>query len=227
MNKIIRWYNQNRKVFWIAILIIITLIALPKELNKYAKIKKEQTSSSISNNTTTYNKEEYSVITGENVKQEVHTQNSNIINNFIDFCNNGDIENAYKILSKECKEKLYPTIDDFEDKYFNKIFNNKKSYNIQAWISEGSYNTYKIDLKEDMLSTGNANSALIEEYYTIVYEDGGYKLNINNYIGSTIINRIKETEEVKIEVISKDVFMEYEIYNLKVTSKMRKIYIIR
>lgn len=225
MNRIIRWYNKNRKIFLLAILVIIALSVLPRVLNEFAKSKKE-VSSSI-NNTTTYNNEDYSIITGETVEEETSKENSNIINSFIDFCNNGNIENAYQILSKDCKDKLYPTINDFKDKYYNKIFNNKKSYSIQAWVTEGSYYTYKIDFKEDMLSTGNANSASIEDYYTIVYEDGGYKLNINNYIASTIINKINETDELKIAVLSKDVFMEYEIYNIYITSKIRKIYIIR
>lgn len=225
MNRIIRWYNKNRKIFLLAILVIIALSVLPRVLNEFAKSKKE-VSSSI-NNTTTYNNEDYSIITGETVEEETSKENSNIINSFIDFCNNGDIENAYQILSKDCKDKLYPTINDFKDKYFNKIFNNKKSYNIQAWVTEESYYTYKIDFKEDMLSTGNASSASIEDYYTIVYQDGEYKLNINSYIGNVIVNKVSEKEELKIAVLSKDVFMEYEIYNIYITSKIRKIYIIR
>lgn len=225
MNRIIRWYNRNRKVFWIIVFVAIIVINLPRVLNKFANSKKE-VSSSI-NNTTTYNNENYSVITGETVKKEVNTENINIINSFIDFCNNGDVDKAYGILSNKCKEVLYPTLNEFENKYYKKIFNNKKSYNVQAWVSgENSY-TYKIDLKEDILSTGNADSKSIEDFYTIVYEERSYKLNINNFINSVIVNKIKETDEIKIEVLSKDVFIDYEIYNIYVTSKMRKIYIIR
>ena len=226
MNRIIRWYNKNRKIFWVIVFVAIIVINLPKVLNEYAKDKKEK-SSSISNNTTTYNNEDYSVITGETVKEETNTKNTNIINSFIDFCNNGDIESAYQILSKDCKEQLYPTINDFTDRYYNKVFNNKKSFEMQAWISSGNYYTYKINLEEDILSTGNANSASIEDYYTIVYEDGSFKLNINSYIGNEKINKFNEIDSVKIEILNKNIFMDYEIYNINVTSKMRKIYIIR
>ena len=226
MNRIIRWYNKNRKIFWVIVFIAIIVINLPRALNEYAKDKKEK-SSSISNNTTTYGNKSYSIISGETVKEETNKENTDIINSFIGYCNNEEIEKAYEILSNNCKQKLYPTIDEFKDKYYNIIFNNKKSYDIQSWVSNGKYYTYKINLKENILSTGNANSSSIEDYYTIVYESGSYKLNINSYIGNEKINRFNETDSVKIEVLSKDIFMDYEIYNINVTSKIRKIYISR
>lgn len=226
MHRIIRWYNKNRKMFWIIVFIAIIVINIPRVLNEYAKDKKGK-SSSISNNTTTYNNESYSIISGETVEKEKNKENTDIINSFIEYCNRGETENAYEILSDSCKQNLYPTVNEFKDKYYNKIFNNKKSYEIQAWVLNGNYYTYKINLKEDILSTGNANSASIEDYYTIIYEGSRYKLNINSYIGNENINKFNETDSVKIEVLNKDIFMDYEIYNINVTSKIRKIYISR
>lgn len=220
MNRLIRWYNRNRKVFWLSIAITVIVIWLPRALNEYAKDKKSIGSSI--NNTTTYNNNSYSVITGEKVKEETNTENANIINTFIEYCNNQNKEEAYELLSDECKQILYPTLDDFTNKYYNKIFENKKSYNIQAWISDGNFYTYKINLKDDMLSTGNADSSSIEDYYTIVKENSEYKLNINSYIGNVEINKFNETDELKVLVLNKDVFMEYEIYNLSVESKIGK-----
>lgn len=220
MNRIIRWYNKNRKIFWIAIVILIMAVSIPRALNKYAK-DKENVSSSI-NNATTYNNQNYLVITEEELKEETGKENTNIINNFIEYCNTQNPEEAYKILSEQCKEELYPTLNDFIEKYYNKIFKSRKSYEMQAWILEEDNYTYKVNLKEDILSTGNVNSASIEDYYTIVYEDNSYKLNINNYIGNAEINSFKENEELGISVLSKDVFMEYEIYNISVESKNGK-----
>lgn len=220
MNRFIRWYNKNRKMFWIVIIITIMAISLPRALNEYAKNNKN-TSSSI-NNTTTYNNKDYSVISGENVKKETNTENNNLINNFIEYCNNGETEKAYNTLSNECKNILYPTLEEFENKYYNKIFENKKSYQIQAWFSNENYNTYKINLKEDILATGNANSPSIEDYYTVVYKDNDYKLNINNYIGNIEINKSNEKDKIKMSVLNKDVFMDYEIYNISVENETGK-----
>ncbi len=220
MNKLIRWYNKNRKIFWLSIVISIIVISLPRALNQYAKDKNNVGSSM--NNTTTYDNTNYSVISQETIKEETNEENNNIINTFIDYCNNRETENAYQLLTNQCKEKLYPTLDDFVNKYYNRIFGDKKSYSIQAWFSNNNYYTYKINFKEDMLSTGNANSSSIEDYYTIVYENGNYKLNINSYIGSIEIDKSAETDDIKISVISKDIFIDYEIYNINVESKIGK-----
>lgn len=220
MNRVIRWYNKNRKIFWLTIVVAIIVISVPRALNEYAKDKKNVSSSII--NTTTYSNNNYSIISGETVKEEINTENTSIINSFIEYCNDGKTKEAYGILSDECKNILYPTQEDFEEKYYYNIFQNKKSCDIQAWFSATGYYTYKINLKEDILSTGNVDSPSIEDYYTIVYEDNNYKLNINSYIGNVEINKSNEVDEVKISVLSKDIFMDYEIYNIKLENKTGK-----
>lgn len=220
MNRFIRWYNKNRKIFWLTIVVVIIVISVPRALNEYAKDKKD-ISSSI-NNTTTYSNSNYSIISGETVKEETNKENTSIINTFIEYCNDGKIKEAYEMLSYECKNILYPTQEDFEIKYYHNIFQNKKSYDIQAWFSATGYYTYKINLKEDILSTGNVNVSSIEDYYTIVYEDNNYKLNINSYIGNVEINKFNETNKIKISVLSKDIFMDYEIYNINVDNRTGK-----
>lgn len=220
MNRIIRWYNKNRKMFWLVIVLSVIIVSLPRILNKYAKRKAENENSSIIN-TTIYNNENYSIVDEETIKKETNNENTNVISMFIEYCNNKDIERAYDLLSDKCKEKLYPTINQFIDNYYNKIFESRKSYEVQLWISDENSYTYKVELREDILSSGNVNSEAIEDYYTIIKEDNIYKININNYIGSIEINKTNETNELKISVLSKDVFMEYEIYNLKVENKTR------
>lgn len=221
MNRFIRWYNKNRKAFWLIVVISIIVISIPKILNQYAKNNKKNVSSSINNNTTTYDNKKYSIISEETIEENKSTEFSNIINEFIEFCNNKNTEKAYELISNECKEKIYPTIDDFINNYYNKIFKNKKTYSIQLWVSKGSHYTYKVNLKEDILASGNVDSVSIEDYYTIIDEDNAYRLNINSYIGNEEIEKFKELEEVKITILSKDIFMEHEIYNIEIENKTR------
>lgn len=213
MNRIIRWYNRNRKTFWLIIVLGIIVISLPRILNEYVKDKKNESISSNDN---------YSIISRETIKEEINTENTSLINSFIDYCNNGKIDEAYEILSNECKDVLYPTLEEFKNKYYTRIFKDKKSYEMQAWFSNDGYYTYKISLGEDILTTGNIGSTSIEDYYTIVKEGNNYKLNINSYIRRVNINKFKETDEIKISALSKDIFMEYEIYNIKVENKTGK-----
>ena len=53
-------------------------------------------------------------------------------------------------------------------------------------------------------------------------------VDINNYIGRNKINAVNTQSNVKIEVISRDTFAEYEVYNIRVTNNSDKtIYLER
>ena len=223
MNKIVRWYNENKMRIWIGIFAIALAIAIPRALNNYVKNKrKNEISSSNESITTTYGNKDYSIISGETIEKEIANKNNSIINSFLDYCIKGNIENAYNLLSTNCKKKFYPNLESFENKYYKVVFENKETYNVQAWYINSNCYTYKIDLTEDLLSTGNINAEHIEDYYTIVNENGTRKLNINGYVTTENINKSNENNNIKIDVLSKDVYMDYEIYNLKVESKMVK-----
>lgn len=217
MNRLIRFYNQNRYMIWISILILIAIITIIQILNKFAFEKKYEEDSSSENKivATTINKN-YSVITGKEVNSEV----SDIIEQFIDYCNNKEIEKAYELLSEDCKETLYPSVKDFQQKYYNNIFTEKKSYLYQAWIEGNQSYTYKVDFVDDMLATGEASKTSISDYYTVVKNNNRYELNINKFIGIVNINTAQELNKIKIDVIRKRVYMNYEIYELAISNAL-------
>lgn len=149
-NKILRFYNQNRYLVWIIILTIVAIISLIYILNNF--FAKRDSKSIIQNTETTSSKTQdknYSVITGKKVESQI----PNIINSFIEYCNNGNVEEAYKLLSDECKEVLYPNVESFRKNYYSKVFNTKKLFAYQALISDYSYYTYQINFTEDILAT--------------------------------------------------------------------------
>ena len=122
-NKIVRWYNQNRQIIWTVILTIIGIIILIQTLNNtYNKNNPEEESSSIGNSTTTYNTNNYSVVTREEISETMSEESIDLIEDFFRYCNSGQVEYAYSLLSQECKQELYPTIEDFRTKYYNRIF---------------------------------------------------------------------------------------------------------
>lgn len=216
MSKLISWYNQNRKIIWLSILVIIGVIALIQTLNNYYK-----TNSSSNNNTnitTTSLDTNYSIISEEKIEEKTSKEQFNIINNFIDYCNNSQIENAYFLLSSNCKEELYPDLATFKSNYFDRIFVGYKDYNVKAWIVDNKSNTYRIELRDDILASGKVSENFIEEYYTIVKENGGYKLNIAGYIGKEYINKTNTINDITIKVISKQKYMEYEKYNILINN---------
>jgi hypothetical protein len=71
----------------------------------------------------------------------------------------------------------------------------------------------------DMLSSGKSNNGYSkQDYITIEKVDNEYKLNINNYIGYTQINKITNQNNISVEIVSKNTYMDYEEYIIKVTN---------
>ena len=218
MNKFIRYYNQNRReIFLIAIIILFAIFLLHfvnfLVANKNEKKVQETVSISTQNNTTKYddNVNTYQVITGN--KNVVTAENDiDYIIKFIEYCNEGNIDAAYEMISDDCKSVLFPSLEYFKQLYYNNNFNTNKSYNIQDW----SGSIYKVDLKENMLHTGKVNMNNIQDFITVLQYNNDYKLNINNFIGTTTLNKTNNMRNINIEVISKNTFMSYETYKFKI-----------
>ena len=215
-NFIVRWYNQNRKMIWIVVLSIVAVIALIQTLNNHYKNNPKDESSSTINSTTAYNTDNYSVITQEKINENTSEESVDLIDNFFEYCNNGQVENAYNLLSTECKDELYPTINDFKTKYYNRIFTEQKSFDSILWISTSARLTYRVEIMADILATGKKDNMPIEDYYTIVYENGEYKLNISSFIGREDINISKTQNNVTLNIVSKKMYMDYELYEIYV-----------
>lgn len=216
MNRLTRWYNQNQKIILAVGLMFIAVITLIQLLNNYYKNNAKDESSSTNNSTTTYNTKNYSIVTQEKINENISKQSSNLIKEFFDYCNNGEIEEAYNLLSIDCKEELYPTIDEFKTKYYNRIFTEKKSYDSALWINTNTANTYRIQIMADLLATGKSEYMPIEDYYTVINEDEEYKLNINRYIGKQILDISKTQDGITINVISRKLYIDYEKYEIAV-----------
>lgn len=216
---------SNRYLILAIMAAIIFLFLLINTLNNMTKknednlITPEQ--SIVSNNTSKQEiyTPEKTTISGSNVKPQKQEDNKIIIQNFINYCNQKQIEQAYNLLTNECKEEVFfSNIGNFSNNYVNKIFNSKKTYSMQSWINRDTYTTYKVKIVDDMISSGKITSKEneIEDYYTIVNENGEYKLNINNYIAKKELNKEKEFQQIKINVISKDTYKDYESYDVKI-----------
>lgn len=226
MYKIIRFYNQNRKQIIRVIAIITFIIVLIQMLNYIYKNKtdnnnqnyiSENTNSNIGNlGTIVSNK---SAITDTKINSEKLKDDVTIINEFIESCNERNIEKAYNLLSDECKEEMYPTENEFYDNYYMTIFNNNKlEYSVENWIED----TYEVKFIEDMLATGKISEENKQDYITIVEEDNSFKININNYIGREILNKNIETNDIILNLIQKDIYMDYEVYKITIKNNTGK-----
>lgn len=223
MNQLIRYYNQNRKKIW-GILIIIASAFLLLQLVNYFYKQKHAKPVAINNNTITEEKmtksttltTKRSVVTGESVATNQLQDDTTTIDTFLSYCNNKELKKAYELLTDECKTQMYDTFEAFEQSYYKDVFNGEsKNCTVENWVG----NTYKVKITEDMLSTGKSNNGYSkQDYITVEKVDGEYKLNINNYIGFTQINKTTNQNNISMEVVSKNTYMDYEEYTIKVTN---------
>lgn len=222
-----KWYYENKEKVWIAILVVLAIIFFVQIANNFYKNKKEDLSEKSSITQNTINNEISGKLEGTtSLISESNSVNRNlkehtlIIDTFIKYCNEGQVESAYKLLTDECKEEIFPSLDSFKSKYYKNVFKTYKTYSIQNWIG----NTYKLKLTEDALTTGkvSSNSSYLQEYVTVVEKDSEYKLNINNYIGRTNINKNTTVKGITINIESKETYMDYSEYTVRIQNTTDK-----
>lgn len=222
MHKFIKMFYDNKfnvlKVIGIAVFILI-IIQVANIMYKAQNLKEyEEYKNNIgSSDNTTIDNSDYLINQSKTVKKSDDKAIKNTMEQFVSYCNNNNLEEAYEILTEDCKKRLYPTIEDFEQNYVSKIFDEQKSYTMQAWEKEDNKVVYIINYTGDILATGKQGKT-IQEYYTFIkQEDDNYKVNINNYIYSETYNNLQTAQnDITVKILSKDVYKEYAIYEFQV-----------
>lgn len=221
MYKFIRYFNQNRgKIIRIMVLILFGLIVL-QFFNMMAADNNDYMSHNLQNqeseNTSTSNINTNSVISGSGTSV-TYIEETDVITQFIQYCNESNVIEAYNMLSEDCQKNIYPTLESFTQNYYENNFQSSKIYNIQRW----SGSIYKVDLKENILQTGKLTDESKQDFITVVSQDGKDKLNINNYIGRINLNIQKSVENIDIKVVKKDTFINQEIYTFEIKNGNEK-----
>lgn len=219
MNKLRRFYNQNTKEIWITVVIIIFIISIIQLLNNFAKKQLEEDKENARNNAEVeakYKKESEPIILGGNLSKNTLEEYGTLIDNFLKYCTNKDVDQAYQLLSNSCKKLLYPTQEVFKNEYCEVKFDGDKTYSFQSWTTVREV-IYHVKIFEDILSTGIASTRNYkEDYISIVKENGQNKLNINGYITKKTRNVEEEKENIKIKINDVRVYMDYEMYSITI-----------
>ena len=218
MNRFIRYWNQNRKKIIITIAIIAFIFLLTRLLNYIAKNNNE---SGEDKQIIDVSKPIQSVITGEQVSAEITDKNTQIIRQFINYCNESEYTSAYELLTDECKEQVFNNnINLFISNYCESIFKTKKISEIDLWLSLNNTYTYKVKFYEDnLLSTGGSQMSSNKEDYITVNKD---KLSINEFINKKEINKSLKEKDIEIIINSKLVYKDYETYNITINNHSSK-----
>lgn len=220
MHNFMRYIRQNKKQIIKVAVIAASLFGLLQLLDYLAgqdiKTENSYNKSDIyktSNGTIVSDK---SAVSGGTISTTELKKVSNKIEEFVEFCNEQNTEAAYNLLSESCKEEFYPSNDSFVTYYYEPLFKKgKRTYSIQNWIKD----TYIVKFTEDLLATGKSGSeSTYQDYITIIDENGEKKLNINKYIAREELDNTINQDNIQITVTSRNKYMDYEEYEIKVTN---------
>ena len=227
MHRLFSWYNQNRLQVIIVALLIAFIFVILRVLNGFAEKEFEQkkSESSLRNNSinveqsTIASRVNQSVLTGEKISEQTSNSNQKVIKQFIKYCNDVKVEDAYAMLSDECKEAMYPTLEDFVKNYYLNIFYITRIYSLENWFQDLHSYTYYIKYTEDVMATGNVNSKdNRSDYITVIYNDSGAKLNIGNYVGRKVLSNNVIKNNVTLTVNWIDYYIDYNVVNVSVAN---------
>ena len=213
--KVRDFFKKHRNKIIIIVIVWIAIIIINYFLGK----KKVETPEK-----TTYTPHEVLLKSDFNVPQELQNPIEDLIDDYINKCNNKDYSGAYELLDEDCKRYVFDdSLDNFTE-YASGIFNTKKRYSIQDYSNYGKYYIYNVKIIDNIIETGLTGQeyAYYEEKVAISQKGNTLKLNVNDFMGHTELKNVGEDDNIKIRIETRDEFYGFEIYTIKITNKTDK-----
>lgn len=215
-----RFFKRNMKVIVIVLILWLCVLVINNMLKGY---KPQETLN------TTYNQHESVLGSKEQVPTQLKEPINELVDQYFNYCQNKEYENAYNMLSEGCKSIYFAKIDDFK-KYVDTVFNSEKIYYIQNYSNYKNYYIYQIRIFDNIMKTGMTgvkDISFYEEKIVISQDkDGKLRLSIKQYINSETMNDVYEDDYLKIWIEKKDVFYEQERYTIKIKNKSQYIAVL-
>lgn len=210
--KIRNFFKKHKKKIYIGIIIFVIVFVINRYIGSIEKVPVRKT---------TYEPHVSVMDSTSKVPKKLQQPIVEILDKYIQYCNNKEYENAYELLSEDCKKGAYPDIKDFKT-YINDIFPNKKLYSIQDYSNINGMYIYQIKIFDDFLATGLTDSEYkyYDEKITIVQEKNDeLKLLVGKFLEKTDIKSIAEDDYLKIDIKTKTTTYNTETYHVKITNR--------
>lgn len=157
--------------------------------------------------------------------KSMQTSIEEIIEEYVGYCNEGNYQKAFNMLSEDCRKYEFDNdVDKFMEHVLVKMPTPKK-YAIQDYsnVKYGNRRLYIYEIKytDDLLATGLTNSTYSYTSEKLTFYDGknGIEMSAGNYIYYSEIKGISENEYLKIDVVGKVVNYSIETYEVKFTNR--------
>ncbi len=225
MRKLRMYWNTNRKKILTIIGVLAFIIFIVHFIN--AAIYNQAQQEKNENLNFSKSNEEIgpteSIVDDGKISIQTAQDNTKIIKQFVEYCNKGDYQNAFNLLSSSCQKEVFNNnVNLFRENYCNKIFKTSRTYNTELWSTNGKRYTYQIKYYEDnLLATGGTSiNTNTEDYITVIEENRENKLNINSFIYYEEINKTISKNDIEITVNGRKVYKTYEKYNITIKNHL-------
>ena len=172
--------------------------------------------------TNTYNPDTPIIDYGGKVPNKDKEEVNETLESFLNYCKTKDYENAFNMLSDNCKNYLYNNnIEDFK-KYVDAVYTEYNNYSYtQNYSNKDDVYIYDVTtLNSDILATGTTGGYdTYKDRISIITENGVKKIANQGYIKNINISKEIEDDYMRIKVISKDCNYDQITYNLEITNK--------
>lgn len=215
--KIRHWFRKYKKIFFIIFIIwfgifLINLYFSTRTVKPVAETTYEAHTSVINSDTST--------------PKILQVPIEDLIKKYVDYCNDGNFQAAYDLLSDDCKKYAFNnSIDNFMKHVYSKM-PTPKHYAIQSYsninFDRNKIYIYEIKYTDDLLATGLTNTTYTftsEKMSFYRDEEDNLKMNVGDYIISNDIKSISENEYLKIDVMNRKVNYKTETYEVKFTNR--------
>ena len=210
----IRHFFRKHKI---AILVVILIWLVVFAFNQLMKIRPKS-----EKRTTTYAPTVSVMDNNSKVPTKVATKIESLIAQYVEYCNNGDFDKAYNMLSDDCKKYAYESDFSKFQKHVLKKMPTPKQYSIQDYSNENDRYIYQVRYFEDFISTGLTNSDYGYTEEKMIFTKSGSDLYMatGDFVDYRTYNdATQETDYIRIEVLGNLVSYDNEKYTVKFKNK--------
>ncbi len=213
-----KFFRKNGRIVAVAIIVIIILLLL----NNMMKNKQDN-----NGNISSYNPDKPIMDEGGKVPSGERDIVKKTIDDFFNYCNNKDYENAYKYLMSDSKDYyFYNNVELFKG-YVDSFFGTKKIYELQNYSNKDGNYIYTIKITDNIEVTGATGGyqGIEDKWVVRKAKEGkdegvdGYCLSPHGYIGKKELSYVAEDENIRVEITSRDQSYSKVGYNVKITNK--------
>ena len=211
--RIRHFYRRNKKIIFIVISVIVILFMV----NQYLKNRTIKPTPK-----TTYAPHTSVIDSSSKVPKSISKTIEELIDEYMEYCNNSDWASAFNMLSSDCKEYSFGNdLGEFM-KYAYKKMPTPKKYAIQDYSNDGNLYIYQIKYTDDFLATGLTNSVYSFTEEKMIFKklaNGEYEMSVGNYIDHHNLKNIFENDYLKVDLKSVVQYYSMEEYKIKLTNR--------